>query len=650
MLSADMQPHPLEPFLLIKAQTEDTTQFLLRHDLTLTSPISVITGLNGSGKSRFIESLRAGRSTLLAENKALDRSATLAVPTNGLIAQFNDYFHLDNYEANLTALLRCYRSYLKGEPLNAWPRPDQGGMGGRSSLRPEDALQSIEQTAEILGKDPKKLADAELKTFHGTGPIRSIDAGGLSTLFNLHIRQKTENEVLRIKSLKNPNISYVAPERWEERFGEKPWLALNSILNKTFSGKFQINLPAEESELYDYRITLEENGAPIDVENLSGGEKTLLWLAVSTFNATWRARQTGIVQRLLLLDEPDASLHPKMVEQLYSTLNQFWEKFGIYTIITTHSPTTVALAREGSIYRISNGNVDVTSRDAAVALLLDGIPQISIDPENRRQVFVESNDDAEVYQAAFDLSRNRSPELNPSISLNFISSGAKFPRLWVTHALESHYGAPIDDATTTAVHNHLNCHGDCALVIGMVEALSAQGSSRTRGLIDWDGKTHQQQAYVSVMGNGTFYSLENWLLDPIAMTWCLWFQADDGKRPILKDFPRVTSREWLESKQFLQKSVDDFLLHFLGRVNARDIALHYASGLTIQSDKAYVGTNGHKLEKRILELFPDLKKLKALKGGRRSLKLVIFEMFFNRFSEGKLIPATVIQAFKELQA
>ena len=59
---------------------------------------------------------------------------------------------------------------------------------------------------------------------------------------------------------------------------------------------------------------------------------------------------------LLLIDEPDAGLHPSMSQMMVKVLNEnIVMENKIPTIISTHSPTTV-IATEGiSIYQLERG-------------------------------------------------------------------------------------------------------------------------------------------------------------------------------------------------------------------------------------------------------------------------------------------------------
>jgi hypothetical protein len=126
---------------------------------------------------------------------------------------------------------------------------------------------------------------------------------------------------------------------------------------------------------------------------------------------------------LILLDEVDAPLHPSMVLSLLRTIeNVIVGQYGRKVIMATHSPSTVALAPEESVYLMdpSTRELHKVTRDAAMKSLTVGVPVLSINWENRRQVFVESKHDAIFYERIANIAQ---PYTVPGISLAFIGSG-----------------------------------------------------------------------------------------------------------------------------------------------------------------------------------------------------------------------------------
>ena len=54
--------------------------------------------------------------------------------------------------------------------------------------------------------------------------------------------------------------------------------------------------------------------------------------------------------QVLLLDEVDASLHPSMMQNMLNVIEKVFLENGVKVILVTHSPTTIALAPEESVY------------------------------------------------------------------------------------------------------------------------------------------------------------------------------------------------------------------------------------------------------------------------------------------------------------
>ena len=95
---------------------------------------------------------------------------------------------------------------------------------------------------------------------------------------------------------------------------------------------------------------------------------------------------------VLLLDEADSTLHPSMIRSLLRVLNDVSvQRYGVKVILTTHSPTTVALAPEEAICtmrRTPSPRLQRTTRDHAVSALTVGISTLSVKLENKRQLLI----------------------------------------------------------------------------------------------------------------------------------------------------------------------------------------------------------------------------------------------------------------------
>lgn len=78
---------------------------------------------------------------------------------------------------------------------------------------------------------------------------------------------------------------------------------------------------------------------------------------------------------ILLLDEVDASLHPSMIQNLIDVVQDIFLKNGVRVLLVTHSPTTIALSSESSVFVMNRGGVqriEKRSRRDALEILTEG--------------------------------------------------------------------------------------------------------------------------------------------------------------------------------------------------------------------------------------------------------------------------------------
>lgn len=83
---------------------------------------------------------------------------------------------------------------------------------------------------------------------------------------------------------------------------------------------------------------------------------------------------------MILLDEVDASLHPSMIKNFLNVIQEVFLERGISVLVATHSPTTVALSPEDSIYLMNPSGpkrVTKTSAAEAINILSEGFATLS---------------------------------------------------------------------------------------------------------------------------------------------------------------------------------------------------------------------------------------------------------------------------------
>lgn len=164
------------------------------------------------------------------------------------------------------------------------------------------------------------------------------------------------------------NINYVN-EHLVNVYGTctPPWERLNSEFEKYGFCNRLIAPIAMDS----YRLLFEhvESKVQLEFNNLSTGEKIIVLIM------SFILYENRTV-KLLLIDELDAYLNPKMSEMLINILKDFViNKNKIDVIMTTHNPITVNCldAEEDTIYWMDNGEIKESTKQEVLQLLTPGM-------------------------------------------------------------------------------------------------------------------------------------------------------------------------------------------------------------------------------------------------------------------------------------
>lgn len=625
--------------------------FQLKDIVEITKPISVFTGLNGSGKTRLLQSMKNEQTQVNVDGEILDKESIIIVPGAAAspVGRSNP-FKIQDYDNKLILVLQMYDQMKKDleEPFDQnkvrnFPNHSNPSLPHNQKPPTYAILHKIfNHIATQLGKSPSELTHNEIKLHYNEPQNNLLANPDFTKIFNEYIKRCETNELNQFKASKGKKVTYYESDEFVKAYGEKPWEIANRILDKIFKGKFQYSVPDENSESYTYVAVLidQETKSEITPNNqyLSSGERTLLWLANTLFTSFYFNNSDLITKpKLLLLDEPDGSLHPQMIIQLFEVLEIFNQNFNSSIVFTTHSPTTVALADEESVYVVKENNLAKVDRDTAIAELLTGVTQISINPENRKQVFVESMYDANIYQALFTTLVHMSNKLDPKLTLTFVSSGPKMPEQLLIDKAKQILGVTEEKIITEFVDS-INGVGNCDQVTGSVESLIKNGNSSVRGIIDWDSK-NKSTPNVKVLAESIAYAIENVALDPIAIM--LLLHTQEPLKFKMKDLcgQEVLLNEVLENETYLQTIVDNFILKVLCRKNQQNVDWKYVSGITVKMDSEYLvpADNGHQLEAKLVDKYPELKRFwKNGKDG--ALKEAVITKSMITLSSGRLIP------------
>lgn len=566
----------------------------------------IISGLNGSGKTHLLEGIYVGGGISILENnlplspvKLVDHN-TLS-PTNGTIVS------VQNLNDQVQQAWNNYKPYLD--------RKKENPSVNFNSFLSDDFRQFLTVIADSASKNVENLRMEDFYKYYPTYPMKDglnnvdIFQQNFSFLFKRYQVRKLDNKFDKFlaQELPKDNIEFLEDDEFVRLYGEPPWELVNKIL-KEANLDYQINTPQFlwRDTPYELRLVNKFNNAEVFFSDLSSGEKVLMSLALALYNSKFDAE----FPKVLLMDEPDAHLHPSMTKSFLQVIEKvFVLEKKVKVIITTHSPSTVALAPKEALYIMNKASprIEKVSKDKALSILTSGVPTLSIGYENRRQVFVESRYDVFFYEKIYEKLKEK---LIPEISINFIASGG------------------------------IKGEGNCQEVKEIVNKMVSYGNKTVYGIIDWDLKNNGND-FVKVLGRDKRYSIENYIFDPIFLAAFLVREKFIDKTKLgLNDKERYTDFDNFEETRL--QTIADYIIQEIAAKGSdkTEITLkeiHYINAKKIKVPHWFLKHQGHQLEEIIKEIFPQLKKFQG-----EALKKEIINKIIDD------IPAFIAQELLEL--
>lgn len=579
--------------------------------------LTILTGVNGAGKTQLLTSIIETQ-LLLTENE-LVLNPKKYVTHSTLSPNDSTVVTRQSVNQNIENLLKHYNTFLLNYKQNPAHRLEHF-FGDPKQFK------LIDKIAKKAAKDKHNLSENDFYKYY---PLEDglnhtdVFYQNFSNLFKRYNDRLLENKFNKFlkEHEKQNEIEYLSDEQFIDINGEAPWDLVNKILNEA-KLDYQINSPIalHQDAPFELKLINTFNNSEVRFSDLSSGEKVLMSLVFALYNSKFDI----VFPKVLLMDEPDASLHPTMSKQFLEVIeNLFVREKGVKVIITTHSPSTVALANEENLFVINKTGVRIekTTKDKALKILTSGVPSFSVNYENRRQVFVESANDVIFFERLYQILSNH---LIPEISLTFISSG------------ESR-----TDKNGTKISN-------CDQVINITDTLRNAGNNFVWGIIDFDGK-NKSSAHIKVLGQGNRYSIENYLFDPILLAGLLLREKYIKKEDLglinnetYIDFKRLTKEQLQKIANFVVSKIESI-------VQPKEIIMHESSllnGIEIQIPTWYLNHHGHALEEAILRVFPELNALK--KGKEEVLKIEIINKVIDDIPE--LISKDMLDILLNVQA
>ncbi len=554
---------------------------------------SVITGKNGSGKSHLLEAMANSQISTVSDH-GNNLAKVLFIGFGGLNPQIDEacdpqqitqnskswWGQIESHQRNL----RSARN--NGEQISEPLENFLARWGPNPQL-----LSIIKSVTQKTGKTFEELSEDDVYFNLNIAEANSgtLFASQLALIFKTYHVRYTKNKFKKFLNLENnTNIPTLSDEEFSRIYGPKPWVLVNEILSKAGLTYEVVNPEAIDTEsTYRLRLVDRDTGTEISANDLSTGEKVLMSLALAIYNTQESFGKPDV----LILDEPDAPLHPQYSRLLIETLRDVVvTKAGVQVVITTHSPSTVAMCPDNSLFEINRDTKIpvMVSISRGLEVLTDGIPHLKISTDDRRQIFVESKLDVIYFQRLHQIT-------------------SRFSTIGYTPIfLEPHSGT-----------------SNCTDVESIANRLLESGSDLVRGIIDWDGKNIDKHP-IYVLGGGNRYSIENYVLDPLFLGLAL---VRLGRRS-LSEFSVPHLHTYIEAAKLTNddaQKIADYITMATKISNASTANCELHNGWVLKLPTQFLMMRGHDWEESVLSNIPELNAISS-KNGDAGLKLGIMQV------------------------
>jgi len=552
----------------------------------------VLTGKNGSGKSHLFEAMA-------------DRGCT-NITIDGTEVNLVQYIKFNELNPNVG--VDCNYRTLLDEQKKMWGTFKQiinNNYNGRvfsnaAFLRDVERInrQFLPIAKELFARANGNKANITEELFNEIYTIRPRDAKSFfssqfASIFKLYANRLEANDYNKFRNAqKGTNLPVLTAEEFEKKYGPKPWVLINKMMEGA-GLSFRVNNPESQTRDEDFHLKLidEKRGIVVEVNDLSTGERVLMSLALAIYNTN----EDYLRPDILLLDEPDAALHPEFSKVLLQAINEsIVRDAGVKVVISTHSPTTVALSDENWIYQMEYGSAPhKVSKKQALSILLKDMEPLRVSVENRRQVFVENRNDVSYLENIYAL---------------LPKTGIIYPQF-----------------LPASTKNGSNCQD----VITMVTSLREKGNDLVYGIIDYDNHNHDQDS-IFVLGGGKRYAIDNYILDPLYVALLLIREKVDTFIEIDSAIKFSTLHT---CSQGLLQAIINSICEKLGFTQNDECQFTVVGGQTFSVKKEYFTIQGHDLEDKIINKWVKLNSVKRGHQEENVFKDYVIENIISEYPE-----------------
>lgn len=553
----------------------------------------VLTGKNGSGKSHLLEAL-SNNTLSKIEQEGQELKNILYIGFNQLSLHSEDSWHPERITKKIQDAWSSFAISRHRFMNGTYISNDQILAHIHDSVHKEFAKKVFRDTH----KSPSEISESDffdsfdVSFMDVNKNLFSTQIGLIFKDYHIKLDENDYNEFCQ-KNGRPVSRPVLNTEEFQNKYGSPPWDYLNQIFDEVNIPYIANNPLKDRKETpFTFKLIDKDKGFEIPTHSLSTGEKILMSLAL----AIYITKSDYDKPELLLLDEPDAALHPSMTQKMVQIIkHHIVYKSKIPTIITTHSPTTVIASDGIAIYQMTRGNSipEKVSTQKAIELLSGEIPFLKISNDKRRQVFVESKYDVQYYEQL----------LNILIRVEKIDSEPIF--------------------LTARSSNGSNCTD----VIELVSNLYKNGNDQVYGIIDWDKKNKSNERII-VLGENERYSIENYLLDPLLIGLLLIrerkINITDFDISSFCTYSEANKMTSVDAQNIIDKVLSDLNLNYGNKVK---YSLY--NGWDLEISEEFNLYQGHDLEKLYKSKYPSLKSYHK----ENSLKIDIIDKIINDYPQ-----------------
>lgn len=373
------------------------------------SDFTVLTGVNGSGKSHLLSAIE-------------QRKCTLSNLENASIVHFNyENFKLENESAfnaqqikqETTAAWNFYQKKVKPHtPIwkqqidkSLYPKlkeeckHESKGLWelGKSTLKGyRESIKGLFNSNQMKGNAHAQGILSVVKRLpYSADEIKEDDFSSLykpymfkndflpmqlgKVIWDYYVKYQQNRFYHYENSENSKSYSVLSESEFVEAHGRKPWDVINEIMDEFDTLEYRVSSPEGLDYFSQYQLKLEHTRNPelkLDFASLSSGERVLMALVASIYKST----SDNHFPDILLLDEVDASLHPSMMKNMLSVIQNIFLKNNIKVILVSHSPSTIALSPEESIFimnKSGENRIEKRSKKEALSILTEGFATLN---------------------------------------------------------------------------------------------------------------------------------------------------------------------------------------------------------------------------------------------------------------------------------